>query len=150
MNVQFRLKAAVLSALMFIVFVALWHGLTFQQSHEAEGIPLTSEQSAQLKASGMSESDMQAYAAKGLVFEQIQQIAGLGLSSADIDAAGGIESFGFTTGGAAEEAKTGFPSPSLVWEEAYEQISDPFYDKGPNDKGIGIQLKYSSLPSSRY
>lgn len=145
MNVQFRLKAAVLSALMFIVFVVLWHGLTFQQSHETEGIPLTSAQSAQLKASGMSESDMQAYAAKGLVFEQIQQIAGLGLSSADIDAAGGIESFGFTTGGAAEEAKTGFPSPSLVWEEAYEQIRDPFYDKGPNDKGIGIQLKYSLL-----
>jgi nitrate/nitrite transport system permease protein len=26
-------------------------------------------------------------------------------------------------------------------------LSDPFYDKGPNDKGIGIQLGYS-LPAS--
>jgi len=25
----------------------------------------------------------------------------------------------------------------------YKQLSDPFYDKGPNDKGIGIQLAYS-------
>ena len=36
-----------------------------------------------------------------------------------------------------------FPSPALVWKESWEQLSDPFYDKGPNDKGIGIQLKYS-------
>ena len=58
-------------------------------------------------------------------------------------AAGGIQSFGFTTGGAAEEAETGFPSPAQVWREAKEQIFDPFYDRGPNDKGIGIQLQYS-------
>jgi nitrate/nitrite transport system permease protein len=28
---------------------------------------------------------------------------------------------------------------------AYEQLTDPFYDHGPNDKGIGIQLGYSLL-----
>ena len=26
---------------------------------------------------------------------------------------------------------------------AWEMISDPFYDRGPNDKGIGVQLAYS-------
>ncbi len=93
----------------------------------------------------MPESDAIGYAQKGLTYEQILQISELGLSLEDIDGAGGIEAFGFTTGGAAEEARTGFPSPALVWEEAYEQIRHPFYDKGPNDKGIGIQLKYSLL-----
>jgi nitrate/nitrite transport system permease protein len=27
--------------------------------------------------------------------------------------------------------------------KAWEQLSDPFYDAGPNDKGIGIQIGYS-------
>lgn len=30
-----------------------------------------------------------------------------------------------------------FPSPSLTWHAALELFSDPFYDNGPNDKGIG-------------
>jgi nitrate/nitrite transport system permease protein len=30
-----------------------------------------------------------------------------------------------------------------VFVRAYEELSDPFYDAGPNDKGIGIQLAYS-------
>jgi nitrate/nitrite transport system permease protein len=37
----------------------------------------------------------------------------------------------------------GFPTPAMVGEAAWKQLSDPFYDKGPNDKGIGIQLAYS-------
>ena len=44
-------------------------------------------------------------------------------------------------GGAVPEAAV--PPPSAVLALAWEQISDPFYDKGPNDKGIGIQLGYS-------
>lgn len=43
--------------------------------------------------------------------------------------------------GAGETA--GVPPPSKVFELAYEQLTDPFYDRGPNDKGIGIQLGYS-------
>jgi nitrate/nitrite transport system permease protein len=35
------------------------------------------------------------------------------------------------------------PPPSQVLEKAWEQLSDPFYDAGPNDKGIGIQIGYS-------
>lgn len=39
--------------------------------------------------------------------------------------------------------KAGVPPPSQVLEKAWEQLSDPFYDAGPNDKGIGIQIGYS-------
>jgi len=35
------------------------------------------------------------------------------------------------------------PPPSAVLGRAWEELSNPFYDAGPNDKGIGIQLAYS-------
>ena len=38
---------------------------------------------------------------------------------------------------------TGFPPPIEVGKAIVSHLSDPFYDKGPNDKGIGIQLAYS-------
>ena len=44
-------------------------------------------------------------------------------------------------GGASEEARV--PPPSAVIDLAIEQLGNPFYDAGPNDKGIGIQLGYS-------
>ncbi|MCF4164919.1 nitrate ABC transporter permease [Zavarzinia compransoris] len=44
-------------------------------------------------------------------------------------------------GGADQEARV--PPPSDVIGRAWEELSDPFYDNGPNDKGIGIQLAYS-------
>jgi len=44
-------------------------------------------------------------------------------------------------GGASQEARV--PPPSSVITRAYEELSNPFYDAGPNDKGIGIQLGYS-------
>ena len=37
-------------------------------------------------------------------------------------------------------AKAGVPPPSQVFAKAWEQLSNPFYDAGPNDKGIGIQI----------
>jgi nitrate/nitrite transport system permease protein len=37
----------------------------------------------------------------------------------------------------------GLPGPVAVATRAWEMISNPFYDNGPNDKGIGIQLGYS-------
>ncbi len=145
MTLAFRLRAAMLSVAMFIAFLLTWYQLTYQKDASVEGRTLSPPQIQALADQGMGAADMEAYAKQGLTYEQINQIAGLGLSLEDIDAAGGIAAFGFTTGGAAEEAKTGFPGPGLVWEEAYEQIRDPFYDKGPNDKGIGIQLQYSLL-----
>ena len=44
-------------------------------------------------------------------------------------------------GGAEQEARV--PPPSAVAVRAWEELSNPFYDAGPNDKGIGIQLGYS-------
>ncbi len=41
--------------------------------------------------------------------------------------------------------KSGFPTLTQVGETIYTQLSHPFYDNGPNDKGIGIQLGYSLL-----
>jgi hypothetical protein len=35
--------------------------------------------------------------------------------------------------------KAGVPPPSKVIIKAWEELSNPFYDAGPNDKGIGIQ-----------
>lgn len=38
---------------------------------------------------------------------------------------------------------SGFPSPREVAAASWSHLSDPFYDRGPNDKGIGIQLLHS-------
>ncbi|MGV8919343.1 MAG: nitrate ABC transporter permease [Pseudomonas sp.] len=38
---------------------------------------------------------------------------------------------------------TGFPTPMQFSSLALKQLSDPFYNRGPNEKGIGIQLAYS-------
>jgi nitrate/nitrite transport system permease protein len=48
-------------------------------------------------------------------------------------------------GDGASTLKSGFPTLSQVGETIYTQLSHPFYDNGPNDKGIGIQLGYSLL-----
>jgi nitrate/nitrite transport system permease protein len=39
--------------------------------------------------------------------------------------------------------KTGFPTLKQMGNTFYEKLSHPFYDNGPNDKGIGIQLLFS-------
>ncbi|WP_340161579.1 nitrate ABC transporter permease [uncultured Hoeflea sp.] len=56
-------------------------------------------------------------------------------------AAGELTEYERLTGGGSQKA--GVPPPSQVLEKAWEQLSDPFYDAGPNDKGIGIQIGYS-------
>jgi nitrate/nitrite transport system permease protein len=38
---------------------------------------------------------------------------------------------------------SGFPTPVQMAQTFVSQLSDPFYDKGPNDKGIAIQLGHS-------
>jgi nitrate/nitrite transport system permease protein len=47
-------------------------------------------------------------------------------------------------GKASGAAKTGgLPSLAQMGETAVKHLAAPFYDNGPNDKGIGIQLGYS-------
>ena len=56
-------------------------------------------------------------------------------------AVGELTEYELLTGGGAPKA--GVPPPSEVIIKAWEQLSNPFYDAGPNDKGIGIQIGYS-------
>ncbi|MDP3420186.1 MAG: nitrate ABC transporter permease [Thiobacillus sp.] len=46
-------------------------------------------------------------------------------------------------GGGAAKSASSFPTPVEMGATLWEKLSDPFYDNGPNDKGIGIQLAYS-------
>ncbi len=45
--------------------------------------------------------------------------------------------------GAGTQQQSGVPGPIEVGLATWEKLADPFYDNGPNDKGIGIQLAYS-------
>ncbi len=46
-------------------------------------------------------------------------------------------------GATASQGKSAMPGPLEVGATLWEHIKNPFYDKGPNDKGVGIQLAYS-------
>jgi nitrate/nitrite transport system permease protein len=43
----------------------------------------------------------------------------------------------------ATQGKSAMPGPLQVGATLWKHIADPFYDNGPNDKGLGIQLGYS-------
>ena len=45
--------------------------------------------------------------------------------------------------GKGAEKSGGFPPPAEVGRAFVTYLSDPFYDRGPNDKGIAIQLGHS-------
>jgi nitrate/nitrite transport system permease protein len=46
-------------------------------------------------------------------------------------------------GATASQGKSAMPGPLDVGAKIWEHLKDPFYDRGSNDKGIGIQLAYS-------
>lgn len=46
-------------------------------------------------------------------------------------------------GATATQGKSAMPGPLDVGAKVWEHIKSPFYDKGPNDKGVGIQIAYS-------
>ncbi len=46
-------------------------------------------------------------------------------------------------GATATQGKSAMPGPLDVAEKLWQHIKSPFYDNGPNDKGVGIQLAYS-------
>src|SRR5436190_6387863 len=46
-------------------------------------------------------------------------------------------------GATATQGKSAMPGPLDVGAKIFEHVKSPFYDKGPNDKGVGIQLAYS-------
>ena len=45
--------------------------------------------------------------------------------------------------GKSTKKNDGMPTPAQMGETVKKHLSDPFYDRGPNDKGIGIQIAYS-------
>ena len=46
-------------------------------------------------------------------------------------------------GASATSGKSAMPGPLDVGATMWRHLKDPFYDRGPNDKGLGIQLAYS-------
>ena len=91
-------RAGVISALLLVVFIALWYAATASTAPGSSTSGMTAEQIDYQKMMGKDPG-----AAKG----------------------------------------SGFPTPMQMGATLVEQLRDPFYDKGPNDKGIGIQLAHS-------
>jgi nitrate/nitrite transport system permease protein len=91
MSASLSLRAAVVSALMFIAFVLAWHAGT----------------------------------------------RGIG-SAPPMD-----PEYAKLMGATATQGKSAMPGPLDVGEKIWEHLNRPFYDNGPNDKGIGIQLAFS-------
>ena len=50
-----------------------------------------------------------------------------------------------STAAAATDKIDGFPSPTQFARIAAGHLANPFYDRGPNDKGFGIQLAHSLM-----
>ena len=46
-------------------------------------------------------------------------------------------------GATASQGKSAMPGPLDVGAKIWEHLRNPFYDRGSNDKGVGIQLAYS-------
>jgi nitrate/nitrite transport system permease protein len=46
-------------------------------------------------------------------------------------------------GASATQGKSAMPGPLEVGAKIWDHLKDPFYDRGSNDKGLGIQLAYS-------
>lgn len=75
-----------------------------------------------------------------LVFLAAWQIATLGGSgpASNID-----PEYAKLMGQQVTQGKSAMPGPLDVAKTIWGHLKDPFYDKGPNDKGLGIQLAYS-------
>ena len=100
------LKSALLSLLLLVVLLGVWHLSTLPKAGVA------------------------APAVATLTAEQIEYAKLLGKDP---------------TAGAVQKRSDGFPTLSQMGEAIARNLASPFYDNGPNDKGIGIQLGHSLL-----
>ena len=81
-----------------------------------------------------------------LVFLAVWQLATLPAPGAVTGSAASVEQAEYMKmlGKDPGTAKSGgFPTPLQMGQTAWKHLADPFYDNGPNDKGIAIQLGYS-------
>lgn len=92
-----KMKAALVSGLLFLVFLGVWFAATQ---------PVASVSTA------------------GLGAEQIEYLKMTGKDPA-------------------AQKSGGFPTPAQMGSTVLRHLSDPFYDNGPNDKGVALQLGYS-------
>ena len=105
-KLSIKVKGALLSSIIFLMMLAVWHLATAPKPISAKTDPVLAVESSKAQ----TEYDLL-----------------MGKGSKDVPA----------------EIKSGFPTLTQMGQTFYKQLSDPFYDKGPNDKGIGIQLAYS-------
>ena len=73
--------------------------------------------------------------AVALTPEQIEYAKLMGKDPTKLNPGGGT--------GAAPGEKSGFPTLVQMGRVIVKNLASPFYDNGPNDKGIGLQLSYS-------
>jgi nitrate/nitrite transport system permease protein len=99
-------RAGLLSALILLVVLAIWHVATLPSAPVAAAAP-------------------------ALTPEQIEYAKLMGKDPATLATP------------AAAPAKSGFPTLAQMVEVVAKNLASPFYDNGPNDKGIGLQLAYS-------
>ncbi len=92
MGLSLRTRGAILSALLFAVFLGIWHIATLPK--EATAVAMDPEYAKLMGLSTGAKSD-------------------------------------------------GLPTLKQLGATIWKHVSDPFYDAGSNDKGIGIQLAYS-------
>ena len=83
---------------------------------------------------------------RGLILSALLLVAVLGLWQAATSRGGAgapatTSEYDALVAGADQTARV--PPPSEVARLAARHLADPFYDHGPNDKGIGIQVLYS-------
>ncbi len=97
-------RAGLLSALILLVLLAVWHVATLSAAPVAAAAP-------------------------ALTPEQIEYARLMGKDP--------------TAGAAAPAAKSGFPTLAQMGTVVVKNLASPFYDNGPNDKGVGLQLGYS-------
>ncbi|MCU0928683.1 MAG: nitrate ABC transporter permease [Burkholderiaceae bacterium] len=98
------LKAALLSLLILLTLIGIWHLATKPSTVAGAPVTLTAEEIEYAKLMG---KDVSALAAGTQV------------------------------------KSSGFPTPAQLGATIVDQLSRPFYDNGPNDKGIGVQLAHS-------
>lgn len=104
MAASLNLRAALLSLVILLGLLAVWHVATLTTAPVAAAAP-------------------------ALTPEQIEYAKLMGKDP--------------TAGAGAPAAKSGFPTLAQMGAVIAKNLASPFYDNGPNDKGVGLQLAYS-------
>ena len=98
MATSLNVRAMLISLVLLITLLGIWHVATLNNASGASAAPVSAEQAEYLKMLGKEP---------------------------------GVQKAG------------GFPTPLQMGQTVWKHLSDPFYDRGPNDKGIAIQLAHS-------